>query len=209
MAFTLSIPSFENGSAIPEKFAFATHDSDTHVRLSDNLNPHLVWSDTPVGTKSFALICHDDMVPSSGEDVNQEGKIVPADLPRVDFFHWLVADISPDVLEIPEGSVSKGVVARGKDTGKTQLGHVGQNDYTSWFSGDQDMEGIYGGYDGPCPPWNDSLVHRYTFEIFALDVAHLDLEQNFGGDDLRGAMADHILARSAWTGTYTINPDAQ
>ena len=33
------------------------------------------------------------------------------------------------------------------------------------------MFGDYYGYDGPCPPWNDELVHRYVFTLYALDVA--------------------------------------
>jgi phosphatidylethanolamine-binding protein (PEBP) family uncharacterized protein len=40
-----------------------------------------------------------------------------------------------------------------------------------WFAGDNDMRGDYYGYDGPCPPWNDEIVHRYVFTLFALDVA--------------------------------------
>ena len=53
--------------------------------MSDNKNPHLQWSDLPAGTRSLVLICHDYDVPSKGDDVNQEGKTVSANLPRVDF----------------------------------------------------------------------------------------------------------------------------
>ena len=49
----------------------------------------------------------------------------------------------------------------------------GVNSYTSWFASDHDMSGDYFGYDGPCPPWNDALVHRYVFTLYALDVATL------------------------------------
>jgi phosphatidylethanolamine-binding protein (PEBP) family uncharacterized protein len=41
-----------------------------------------------MGTKSFAIVCHDPDVPSKGDDVNQEGRAVPRSLARVDFFHW-------------------------------------------------------------------------------------------------------------------------
>ena len=46
-----------------------------------------------MGTKSFAIVCHDPDVPSKGDDVNQEGRRVPASLPRVDFFHWVLVDL--------------------------------------------------------------------------------------------------------------------
>ena len=51
------------------------------------------WSDLPAGTQSLALICHDFDVPSRGDDVNQADREVPADLPRVDFFHWVLVDV--------------------------------------------------------------------------------------------------------------------
>ena len=43
------------------------------------------------------------------------------------------------------------------------------------------MSGDYFGYDGPCPPWNDALVHRYVFTLYALDVATLGLQGPFTG----------------------------
>ncbi len=39
--------SFSEGAAIPGEFAFAVPDPKTHVSLSRNRNPHLVWSDAP------------------------------------------------------------------------------------------------------------------------------------------------------------------
>jgi Raf kinase inhibitor-like YbhB/YbcL family protein len=79
------------------------------------------------------------------------------------------------------------------------------NDYTGWFSGDPNMAGIYGGYDGPCPPWNDSIVHHYFFEVFALDVETLNLKGNFNGQDALQAMKGHILASASHMGTYSMN----
>jgi phosphatidylethanolamine-binding protein (PEBP) family uncharacterized protein len=71
------------------------------------------------------------------------------------------------------------------------------------------MGGTYGGYDGPCPPWNDSIMHHYHFQLFALDVETLGLDGPFTPDDARKAMADHILAESSWMGTYTMNPSVE
>jgi len=31
------------------------------------------------------------------------------------------------------------------------------------------MKGTYFGYDGPAPPWNDSVVHHYAFTLYAVD----------------------------------------
>ena len=86
---------------------------------------------------------------------------------------------------------------------------TGINDYTGWFAGDPEMSGNYGGYDGPCPPWNDELVHLYHFTIYALDVASLGLAGAFGGQEALKAMEGHILAQARCSGTYTINPDAE
>src|SRR3712207_5757148 len=91
----LKSDSFEDGKRIPEEFAFCAPDKKTHVTLSNNRNPHLEWSDVPMGTKSLALICHDYDVPSKPDDVNQEGRTIPSSLPRVDFFHWVLVDLDP------------------------------------------------------------------------------------------------------------------
>ena len=82
----------------------------------------------------------------------------------------------------------------------------GINDYTGWFAGDKDMAGNYFGYDGPCPPWNDAIPHRYVFTLFALDVARLDVGGVFTGTDARKAMAGHVLDQAVVTGRYTLNP---
>ena len=68
------------------------------------------------------------------------------------------------------------------------------------------MRGDYHGYDGPCPPWNDEIVHHYVFTVYALDIEHLPLTGKFGGPEVRAAMQGHILAEASLTGTYTLNP---
>lgn len=96
-----------NGDAIPERFA-AGRLTEGGVGFSSNLSPPLAWSDLPAGTRSLALVCHDFDVPSSVADVNQPGREVPADLPRVDFFHWLLIDLPPDIQHLAEGAWSRG-----------------------------------------------------------------------------------------------------
>jgi Raf kinase inhibitor-like YbhB/YbcL family protein len=182
-------------------------DAVSHVALAPNRNPHLAWSDAPVGTRSFAIICHDPDVPSRGDDVNQEGREVPADLPRVDFFHWLLWNIPASVSEIAVGSASDGVTARGKPGPDAGGGmQHGLNDYTGWFADDSDMQGDYYGYDGPCPPWNDSIVHHYVFTVYALDVEILTMSAAPTGANLRAAIAPHVLAEAGIICTYTLNP---
>ncbi|MCB1957175.1 MAG: YbhB/YbcL family Raf kinase inhibitor-like protein [Rhodocyclaceae bacterium] len=204
----LTSQSFADNAPIPGEFAFAIPAAEGHVTLSGNRNPHLAWTDVPAGTRSLALICHDPDVPSRSDDVNQEGRIVPASLPRVDFFHWVLANLSPEVREIAAGSFCEGVTARGKTGPQGPLGTLqGINDYTGWFAGDDQMKGNYFGYDGPCPPWNDALPHHYVFTLYALDVAALALDSAFTGQQLRQAIAGHVLGEARLTGRYTLNPD--
>ena len=199
--------SFHDRTPIPAEFAFCALDAKTHATLSANRNPQLSWSDVPAGTMSLALICHDPDVPSKGDDVNQEGRTVPASLPRVDFFHWVLVDIPVSVGKIAAGEFSSSVVAKGKPGPAAAHGtRQGINDYTGWFAGDRDMAGDYYGYDGPCPPWNDEIPHRYVFTLYALDVARLPVEGKFNGVQARAALKAHVLAEAAFTGMYTLNP---
>jgi phosphatidylethanolamine-binding protein (PEBP) family uncharacterized protein len=71
------------------------------------------------------------------------------------------------------------------------------------------MEGDYGGYDGPFPPWNDERVHHYHFTLYALDVESLGLAGAFDGGDVLLAMRDHILSSAEWVGIYAIYPHAR
>lgn len=197
--------SFPNGASIPTEFAFGKPGDP--VALADNRNPHLAWHDSPAGTRSFVLTCVDPHAPSKPDDVNKQGRLVPPDLPRVEFTHWLMVDIPRECGELAAASCSDGIVPHGKSDPVGPPGsRQGINDYTSWFDGDADMHGTYCGYDGPCPPWNDALLHRYRFEVFALDVAALDLPAHFGWAELQAALAGHVLDSAELTGSYSLNP---
>lgn len=203
----LTSEDFADGKPVPAECAFCKIDAMTHATLSVNRNPQLAWRDVPAGTKSFALICHDPDVPSKGDDVNKEGRTVPASLTRVDFFHWVYVDIPASVSSVEGSVLSSSVVARGKPgSTATDGSRQGINDYTTWFAGDADMDGDYYGYDGPCPPWNDEIPHRYVFTLHALDVAALVLDGRFNGADARAAMKGKVLAEACITGIYTLNP---
>ncbi len=203
----LTSSSFTDGSAIPDDFAFCVPDPDTHATFGPNRNPHLAWTEVPEGTRSFALICSDDDAPTVPDDVNQADREVPADLPRGEFFHWVVVDIPGSTREIEAGAFAENVVERGKPADIGPMGtRQGSNDYTGWFSGDPAMEGDYHGYDGPCPPWNDARVHRYTFTLYALDLDRVPVHGSFTGRQVRDAIHGHVLDQASTTGTFTLNP---
>ena len=203
----LTSTSFAAEEQLPDRCAFAVIDPDTHVALADNRNPQLAWPGAPAATQSFALVCIDPDAPTVGDDVNQEGRIVAADLPRTDFAHWAMINIPASVTELDEGACSQGVTPRGKQRPAGPDGsRQGQNDYTGWFADDDDMAGTWLGYDGPCPPWNDARVHRYVFTVMALSVPALDLPESFTAQQVLDAAAEVTLAAASLTGTYTLNP---
>lgn len=206
----LTSRSFGNNQRIPAEFAFCAPDPKSHVALSNNRNPELSWSDLPAGVKSLALVCHDYDVPSKPDDVNQEGRSIPASLPRIDFYHWVLVDLEPGSGAIKAGEFSDGVAARGKPGPDGPRGtRQGVNDYTMWFAGDKDMSGNYFGYDGPCPPWNDSIAHHYVFTLYALDIAKCPVEGIFKGSDVLAAIQGHVLGQAQFTGVYSLNPDVR
>ena len=196
---------WSNGEAIPERFA-AGRLADDGVGLAANLSPPLAWTDLPAGTRSLVLVCHDFDVPSRGDDVNQADREVPVDLPRVDFFHWLLVDLPATVSGFAEGQWSRGFTPRGKPGPATDgAARQGLNDYTGWFAGDAHNGGRYFGYDGPLPPFNDSLVHHYVFTLYAIDLDRLPVEGDFDGPQVREALTGHVLGAATWSGTYTLN----
>jgi Raf kinase inhibitor-like YbhB/YbcL family protein len=199
--------SFLPDQAIPEQFAFGATDPVLHVRLAANHNPQLKWSGAPAETRSFALICVDPDAPTKPDDVNKEGRVVPASLPRGDFFHWAIVDVPATTTEIAAGECSNGIVAGGKrELSGPKGSRQGVNDYTSWFANDADMTGTYRGYDGPCPPWNDMRVHRYHFTVYALSCERAPVEGDFTGPQALEAIRPFVLAEARITGTYSLNP---
>ena len=207
----LTSASFADDQPIPEEFAFGAPDPVLHVRLTKNHNPQLKWSDAPAQTRSYAVICVDTDVPTKPDDVNKEGRVVPANLPRGKFYHWVMVDIPASVTEIAARECSNGIVAGGKKELKGPRGsRQGVNDYTGWFASDPDMAGTYRGYDGPCPPWNDSLVHHYHFTVYALSCERVPVEgEDFTASQVLDAIRSHTLAEATIVGTYSLNEGAK
>lgn len=202
----LTSSSFDDGGKIPERLALAAPADPGPVAFSDNRNPHLRWSGAPEGTRSYVVTCIDHDCPSAPDDVNQADREVPSSLPRVDFTHWLLANVPASVVEIAEGAHSQGVTPGGKAADAAPVGVHGRNDYTAWFEGDPDLEGQWNGYDGSAPPWNDSIVHHYEFTVYAVDVDEFDLSPGFTRDELEAAMEGHVIDQASIVGLYSSNP---
>lgn len=202
----LTSTSIVEGEPIAAVYALAEPADEGHVTFAGNKNPHLAWSNAPSGTQSFVVTCIDLDAPSVGDDVNQEDREVPADLRRAEFTHWLLANLPVDCRTVEEGSHSEGVTPRGKASDAASQGVHGENDYTMWFEGDDDLGGSWNGYDGCAPPWNDSIHHRYEFSVYAIDVAVLPLSPGFTRTELLAAMDSHVLASASITATYATNP---
>jgi Raf kinase inhibitor-like YbhB/YbcL family protein len=200
--------SFDNDQTIPERYAFGIPDVESHMVLGQNRNPALAWKDVPDGTRSLVLMCIDPDAPSIADDVNQEGRTISANLPRAEFCHWVMVDIAPEETSIAEGACSDGVTKGGKNAPNGPAGsRQGINGYTSFLAGDTNMRGDYFGYDGPCPPWNDEIVHHYQFILHATDLEHCLVDGAFTASDVKQAIKGHVLATARIVGTYTLNPE--
>ena len=199
--------SWTNGDRIPARYAAGQPDGRGGARFGDNLNPHLAWSELPSGTQSMVLICHDFDVPARADVQAWQGREIPAELARSDFFHWVLVDLPPRPAVIAEGEFSRGFVARGKPGPQARDGaRHGLNDYTHWFDGHPSMAGEYYGYDGPYPPAHDALVHHYVFTLYAVALPRLPVDGRFTGEQVRQRLAGQVLAEATCSGTYTLNP---
>lgn len=204
-ALKVTLPAIAHNTTIPADYAFCVEDGKGKATLGANKSPEVRWEGAPEGAKSFVLMAVDPVVPSKPDNVNKEGVSVSRDLPRVDFYHWVLIDIPADVSSIAEGAESDKVTPKGKPSGAVKYGVRGLNNYGDWFAGDKTMAGEYGGYDGPCPPWNDELVHTYSFKVYALDVPSLNLKGSFKAPEVLKAMEGHILAQGESMGLYKLN----
>ncbi|HZD87429.1 MAG TPA: YbhB/YbcL family Raf kinase inhibitor-like protein [Gaiellaceae bacterium] len=207
MTLHIESKSFGAGEHVPGRHAFGVRDGNGKAKpAGGNVSPHLRWSGAPAGTRSFAIACVDEDVPAELDRMNQEEDTIEPGAERQPFAHWLVVDVPPDVVEIPEGAGGDGIVPHGKPTGETSFGgRTGANGFTGFLAGDDEMEGTYGNYDGPFPPWNDELEHRYRFRVYALDVERIDLPEDFGLEQFRDAIAGHVLDEGEHVGRYSLH----
>jgi Raf kinase inhibitor-like YbhB/YbcL family protein len=203
----VSVDTFKNGEMIPNKYAFCAPAAQGHTAPGDNLSPGISWSRGPRGTKSYVILLYDTDSPAEQRDkINKEGVTMTPAIPRRTFFHWVLVDIPPNIRSLKEGADSDARVVHGKPATPAAAGVRGLNDYTKITAGNDATKGQYYGYDGPCPPWNDEVVHHYHFAVFALSAKKLDLPQDFDGAAVLDVIKDKVLAQGEVVGLYTQNP---
>ncbi|MEN4007018.1 MAG: YbhB/YbcL family Raf kinase inhibitor-like protein [Methanobacteriaceae archaeon] len=142
---------FSEGSNIPEKYTCDGAD----------ISPPLRWDIFPEHTLSFAILCEDP------------------DAPGGIFTHWILFNIHPDTMELPENMEKKETVEMGMIQGINDFGLPG--------------------YGGPCPP--KGTEHRYFFRIYALDRT-LNLTTPLKRGDFLKALNDSILDEGHLMGKY-------
>lgn len=190
---------------ILEDHAFCVPSDKGRVKDGPNHNIGLHWSKGPKGTKSYAIIGVDVDVPTNFDNAGKEGKTIPADMKRQDFYHWVLVNIPALVHGISAGTDSREISKKGKSERQMPYGLRGINDYAKYMASNPERKGVYAGYDGPCPPWNDERIHNYHFRVYALNVEKLPLKGDFGGKEAMKAIKKHTLASGEVVGKYTLN----
>jgi Raf kinase inhibitor-like YbhB/YbcL family protein len=100
------------------------------------------------------------------------------DAPSGSWVHWVIWNIPAQARGLPENLPKKGALSDGTRQGANDFGRIG--------------------YGGPCPP---SGTHRYTFRLYALDVA-LELPEGARKAHLERAMNAHVLSEAELMGKY-------
>jgi Raf kinase inhibitor-like YbhB/YbcL family protein len=150
MAFRITSRAFKEGGDIP------TH----YTAEGDNVSPPIEWLDPPPTAKSFALVVFDPDAPSG------------------DFTHWLVYNIPPTVILLPEAFPPMKSMPNGIRQGINDFGGLG--------------------YQGPDPP---SGIHRYFFKIYALTTI-LDLGEGVKRPQFEKAIQRRIVEQAELMGKY-------
>lgn len=192
---TVMVGGVRPNGVIPGIFTLCIPSATAHMTRGPNRNPAVSWATGPAGTASYAVVTYDTDVPESFANAYKEGvSLTAADKRRDRWYHWVLIDIPPDVTRIPEGADPAAPARSGKYG--VRVNH-------------QAGGGGHGGYDGPCPPYNDMLVHHYHFTVYALDVPSLGLSGTFGGAEVAQAIQGHVLAQGEVVGLNTLNPEIE
>lgn len=179
---------FDDQGRLPGHVAHRRVDRADHDAPAANRNPHVAWSDVPEGTRSLVLAAVDVGIPA-------------------EFNHWVLVDIDPGLGEIAEGALGEDGVPGGKPGPEAAFGaRQGAHGYRGFFAEDPAKAGGRSGPDGPCPPRNDGLVHRYVFLLYATDLERVPLGGTFTAADVLEAIDGHVLDETSFTGHYSLDP---
>jgi Raf kinase inhibitor-like YbhB/YbcL family protein len=203
-ALHVAIGGLEPGGVLPASASYCPPNPMAAAQY--DISPAVSWSPGPRGTRSYALIMTDIDVPKDLGLLDRSDVTIPVDAPRMPFVHWVLIDIPPAVTHLRRGAESAGFVLKGKPIGPTAHGLRGANVYTHRYPASSPLAGPRGGYDGACPPHNDTRAHRYVTRLYALDVATLGLHGLFFGEDAERAMEGHVLAQGEAVALYAQGP---
>ncbi len=105
--------------------------------------------------------------------------VTDPDAPAGTWVHWVLYNVPSGMRGLAAAVPRQDRLADGSHQGRNDFGRIG--------------------YGGPCPPGRS--VHRYVFELFALDTA-LQLPPGTTRNQLERAMEGHILAHAELLGRY-------
>lgn len=151
MVIKVSSPAFSFGGEIPQRYTCDGEDYSPPIRIDG----------VPVNARSLVLIMYDP------------------DAPKGTFYHWIMYNIPPKNITLPENIPAKP---------ETPYGLQGVNDF-----------GVVG-YKGPCPPPGLGK-HRYYILVMALDTI-LDLKPGASKEEVINALKDHVIAYGYYMGVY-------
>ena len=204
----LSSTAFADGGRIPAEFAFCAIDPAAHVKLSENLNPDLRWSDLPRGhevagtdlPRPRCALARGRRQPGRphGTGVAASRRFLSlgagrpaagyrADLPRRVLARRYARAASPARERRVERSTASTITPAGSPA--TRIWRA----TTSATTG-RVRRGTTSACTTTCSRSTRSTCRNCRWALA------------FSGADARGAMRGHILAQAALTGVYSLNP---
>lgn len=194
---TVLVEGIRDGKRVPDTnvFCLATKDGKSDPG-GKNLRPTISWSGAPAAARSYAIFVMDPDVPADFTDAGKDGRTLPVEAKRRDFFHYAVINLPAGTTSFPGGAPDV------KPALGIQLPNdMGGNHYVP--TADQ--------FGGPCPPWNDERLHHYHFMVLAFDEP-ADLNRTPDANDTARAAytrllaSPHLIAKGEVVGTYSLNP---
>ncbi len=193
----VTVDGINNGAVIPDDYAYCAVQGSNPSGDGRNMRPTVNWSKGPEGTQSYAIIMVDNDVPTDFTDASKEGKTISKEMKRQAFYHWIQVNIPSGINSVNAG------IGRGSNKTQPTVGSTVYNDFTKFMAPERQSEFL--GYDGPCPPWNDELMHHYHFIVHALKTDHLSVETTTKTADVVKMIEENSLAHGEVVGNYSLN----